>query len=246
MEARTMLLSQQRVCRGVQQFRHGGTPAAMSTLASMSGIAGYLNLGTGLSGSVVVPPPSGAGYAPQPVNFSSALGGVMLNGISCTFGPVTAPWGTLTAFNVTDSSGNPYFAGTLQAPFTPLVGQLVTVPQGNISLAVGSQFSAGPSPASVPSLSYAEPSSGFVGSGSAVLVASGTYSRTFTVQTLPNSTTNVWLRPDGSTAVPNTGCLVQAGGGAYTFGTNAAPLPTANVTAVSDNSGGQAVLISGG
>jgi hypothetical protein len=159
-------------------------------------INGYLNLGTALSGSVVTPPPSGAGYAPQYVNFTGAVGGVTLNGISCTFGPLTAPWGTLTAFNVTDASGNPYFAGTLQAPFTPLVGQLVVVPQGNISLAVGSQFNASvASQESVPNLTYSGAPSGFVGSGSAVLVASGTYRRTFTIQTLPNSTSNVWMRP---------------------------------------------------
>lgn len=213
----------------------------------MSGINGYLNLGTALSGSVITPPPSGAGYAPQAINFNGVPGGVTLNGISCTFGPLTAAWGTLTCFNVTDASGNPYFAGTLQAPFTPMIGQLVIVPQGNIALAQGSQFNASvASQESVPNLSYTGPFSGFVGSGSAVLVASGTYRRTFTVQTLPGSTSNVWLRPDGSTAASGTGCLAQAGGGAYTFGTNAAPLPTANVTAISDGPSGQAVLISGG
>lgn len=209
-------------------------------------IAGFLNLGTALSGSVIVPPPSSAGYAPQYVSFDEAVGGMTLNGISCTFGPVTAPWGTLTAFNVTDSSGNPYFAGTLQSPFTPIVGQIVTVPQGNISLAVGSQFNAGPASSLVPSMTYLPPFSGSVGSGSAVLVASGTYSRTFTIQTEPGSSSNVWLNPAGGTAVSGTGCLVQAAGGAYTFGTDAAPLPNGNVTAISDGVSGQIVLISGG
>jgi hypothetical protein len=106
-------------------------------------INGFLNLGVGLSGSVVLPPPSGAGYSPQYVSFDDAPGGVTLNGVSCIFGPVTAPWGTLTSFGVTDSLGNPVFAGTLQFPFTPLIGQLVTVPAGNISLVVGSNFTAG-------------------------------------------------------------------------------------------------------
>jgi hypothetical protein len=108
-------------------------------------ISGFLNLGTALSGTVIVPPPSGAGYAPQPISFNSAAGGVTLNGVSCVFGPVTAPWGTLTSFNVTDTEGNPYWAGTLAVPLTPVTGQLVVVPQGNITLVVGAQFTVAPS-----------------------------------------------------------------------------------------------------
>lgn len=212
-------------------------------------IQGYLNLGVALSGSVVVTPPSNSGYAPQAISFDTFVGGVTLNGVSCVFGPVTAPWGTLTVFGITDVSGNPMFpAGTLQAPFTPLVGQIVTVPQGNITLVVGSQFNASvAAQETVPPLTYTGPYSGVVGSGSAVLVASGTYKRTFTIQTLPSDTSNVWLRADGSTAVSGTGGLVQGGGGSYTFGgSNGAPLPTQNVTAISDGPSGQTVLITGG
>ena len=108
-------------------------------------LTGYVVLGTGVSGGAVVQPPSGAGYAPQFVNYNLFTGGVSLNGISCIFGPVLAPgWGTLTAFGVTDMDGNPITTGTLQAPFTPLIGQLVTVPQGNLSIVVGSQFNLAP------------------------------------------------------------------------------------------------------
>ena len=109
------------------------------------GINGFLALGTSISSGSVVQPPSGAGYAPQYVNFDTFAGGVTLNDTGCVFGPVTAPWGTLTVFGVVDTLGNPIQApGTLQSPFTPMIGQLVTVPQGSITLVVGSQFTAGP------------------------------------------------------------------------------------------------------
>jgi hypothetical protein len=110
----------------------------------MSTLSGFLNLGVGLSGSTVIVPPSGTNYSAQPVLFDSAASGVMLLGVSCVFGPVSGSWGTLTVAGVTDEFGNSVFAGTLAAPFTPVNGQLVVVPQGNIALVVGSQFTAAP------------------------------------------------------------------------------------------------------
>jgi hypothetical protein len=48
-------------------------------------------------------------------------------------------------FGVEDGAGNAIVSpGTLQTPYTPQVGQYVTIPQGNITLVVGSQFSASP------------------------------------------------------------------------------------------------------
>lgn len=135
--------------------------------ADMS-INGYLNLGTALSGQVITPPPSGAGYSPQPVVFNTVGGGVALNGVTSIFGPVSGSWGTLTCFSVTDVSGNVYAAGTLQAPYTPLNGQLVQVPQGSLTLVLGSQFSA--APAAVVSTSGPK---GPTTSGSVVLASGG-------------------------------------------------------------------------
>lgn len=112
-------------------------------------IQGYLNLGTSLSGQVAITPPASAGYAAQPVSFDTVAGGVTLNGVLCVFGPVSSSWGTLSVFNVTDASGNSYFAGTLNSPFTPVNGQLVVVPQGEISLVVGAQMAVAAAP-SVP------------------------------------------------------------------------------------------------
>jgi hypothetical protein len=108
-------------------------------------ISGYLTLGTALSGSTVITPPTGTNYAPQVVNFTTMAGGISLLGTSAVFGPVVGSWGTLTVFGVTDELGNPVIApGTLQSPFTPVNGQLVYVPMGDISIVVGSQFTAVP------------------------------------------------------------------------------------------------------
>ena len=101
---------------------------------------GFLDLGTALSGTAVVTPPSGTNYAPQPVSFTVVPGGGQLNDTNCVFGPVSGSWGTLTVFGVTDGSGTALATpGTLLAPFTPVNGQLVAVPPGNISLFVGAQ-----------------------------------------------------------------------------------------------------------
>jgi len=132
-------------------------------------IAGYLNVGTALSGMVITPPPSGTNYSPQPVTFNTVAGGVTLNGVSCVFGPVSGSWGTLTCFNVTDELGNPYFAGTLQSPYTPPNGQLVVAPQGQISLVVGAQFSVAPG-----NVSPVTPQKGSTTNGSVALI-SGAY-----------------------------------------------------------------------
>lgn len=213
-------------------------------------ITGFLQLGTAVSGGLVVPPSSGAGYAPQAINFDEFPGGVTLNGAGCIFGPLTASWGTLTVFGIVDASGNAVVApGTLQTPFTPSIGQLVTVPQGSITLVVGSQFTAAPGSVTTgkaPPLTYSPIVSGTVGTTSNVLVPSGTFTTTFTIQTQPGSTGNIWMRPDGSVAVSGAGPYVFAGGGSYTFGTAAVPLPTADLTAVTDAGVAQKVSISGG
>lgn len=213
-------------------------------------INGFLALGTSISSGLVVQPPSGAGYAPQAISFDEFAGGVTLNGGGCLFGPVTEPWGTLTVFGVVDASGNAVIPpGTLQSPFTPSVGQLVTVPQGSITLVVGSQFTAAPGSVTTgkaPPLTYSPIVSGSVGTTSNVLIPSGAFSTTVTIQTQPGSTGNIWLRPDGSVAVSGSGPYIFAGGGSYTFGTPAVPMPTADITAITDAGVPQKVSISGG
>lgn len=147
-----------------------GTAPGAATIRPMS-INGFLTLGTALSGMVVVPPPSGTGYAPQPISFDLVPGGVTLNDISCVFGPVSGSWGTLSVFGVTDQASNPYWSGTLSAPYAPVNGQLVIVPQGNIALVVGAQIFATPAAAPVP---RGNPAIGSTVSGT-VGLSSGSY-----------------------------------------------------------------------
>ena len=171
--------------------------------------SGYLQLGTAISGTVVVTPPSGTNYAGQPVTFDTFVGGIQLTSINCVFGPVSGAWGTLTCFGVTeDQAGTEAVVapGTLQAPFTPVNGQLVVVPPGDMSLVVGAQFAAGPGfevSISPQPLSYGGAVSGTVGTSSGQLVASGVYTRALLIQTAPGSVGNVWLNVTGGPASPS-------------------------------------------
>lgn len=133
-------------------------------------MSGFLDLGTAISGSGIVTPPDGTGYVSQPVSFDPVPGGYSLNGISCIFGPVSGSWGTLTVFGLSDSDGNLLWPGTLSSPFSPVNGQLVIVPQGNLSLVYGSQFVAAPS-----NIVTISPQKGPTASGS-VALTSGAYS----------------------------------------------------------------------
>jgi hypothetical protein len=97
-----------------------------------------------------------------------------------------------------------------------------------------------------PPLNYIGPHSATVGIASGVLIAAGTYTTALTIQTLPGSTGNIFLRADGSASVANTGMLIQAGGGARSFGAPGFPIPIGDITAITDAATPQTVLISGG
>lgn len=119
----------------------------------------------------------------------------------------------------------------------------MAVPCGSSTVATGC-ISGGSATAG--QLTYIGPASASVGTASAVLVPAGTYARTWRVCTLPASTTNVWLRPDGSAAVVGTGDSAASGGGCFLYGTPSAPLPAASVTAITDAGTAQAVTLAGG
>jgi hypothetical protein len=104
----------------------------------------------------------------------------------------------------------------------------------------------GPNGGGVAPLAYIGPHSATVQTTSGVLVAAGTYKTSLTIQTLPGSTGNVWLRPDGSTAAPNTGVLVSGFGGSRAFGAPGFPIPAGDITAITDGGAPQVVLVSGG
>ena len=123
--------------------------------------------------------------------------------------------------------------GTQSSAVTPYAG----------GIQVGSS---NPLPVRSPPLAYSGSASATVGTSSGVLFAPGTYSRMVQVCTLPASTANVWLRLDGSAAAANTGVVVQSGGGCAYIGPAFLPLPTANVTAITDGGVSQTVTLAGG
>lgn len=100
--------------------------------------------------------------------------------------------------------------------------------------------------ATVPTLAYSAPTTGTAGTSSGTLIAAGAFTRILTIATLPASTTNVWLNPAGGASVVGQGHLVGAGGGSWTYGTAASPMPTTLITAITDGGGGQTVTITGG
>jgi hypothetical protein len=111
----------------------------------MSFVNGLLGLGVGIVSGVITEPASAAGYFRAPISFDVITGGVTLNVVNGTFGPVVgsgSPWGTLSVFQVFDQFGNPGWTGTLQAPVTPVQGELIYVPVGVIALAINSQLNA--------------------------------------------------------------------------------------------------------
>jgi hypothetical protein len=105
---------------------------------------------------------------------------------------------------------------------------------------------ANPLPVGTPKLAYSGPASATVGTSSGVLFAQGAYSRLVQVCTLLSSTANVWLRLDGGVAAANAGVAVPAGGGCAYLGPAFLPLPTANVTAITDGGVSQTVTLTGG
>jgi hypothetical protein len=98
----------------------------------------------------------------------------------------------------------------------------------------------------VAALAYQNPALGTANTSSGVLVTAGQFARSVTISTLPTSTTNVWLNPSGQSAIAGSGACVLAGGGSYTFGGAEAPMPTANITAITDGAAAQTVTIVGG
>jgi hypothetical protein len=98
------------------------------------------------------------------------------------------------------------------------------------------------------SVTYAAPPSASVGTTSAVLIAAGTYKQVIQIQTLPSGTCDVFFNPAGGTAIAGQGAAAEApsGGGSFLFSaTGPVPLPTGNLTAITDGSGACPVMILG-
>jgi hypothetical protein len=82
-------------------------------------------------------------------------------------------------------------------------------------------------------LAYTVSESVTVTATSGIAVPAGTCTTTLTLQNT-DSVHNIWINPTGGAAVVGAGCLISAGGGSYTFGGIANPVPTSNITAISD------------
>jgi hypothetical protein len=122
----------------------------------------------------------------------------------------------------------------------PLPSQVVV---SGVAVSAGNPL---PSQQIIPPMAYSGPGSATVGTSSGTLISAGAYTRVVTIQTLPGSTGNIFLRCDGTSAVVSTGQCIFAGGGSYTFGTPTSPMPTGNITAITDAGAPQTVLLSGG
>jgi hypothetical protein len=122
--------------------------------------------------------------------------------------------------------------------------QLTTA--GRLMVDTGGSSPSAPSYVTTPALTYAAPGSASVATTSGVLAASGAYTRTLTVCTLPTSTSNVWMNAAGGTATVNSGLPVYAGGGCVGFGGSGLPLPTTAISAITDGASAQPVTLAGG
>jgi hypothetical protein len=136
--------------------------------------------------------------------------------------------------------GVPILNGATLSVANPMPGQIVV---GGAGISTGNPL---PSQAVVPPMAYAGAGSATVATTSGLLISAGSYTRVLTIQTLPGSTGNVFLRCDGSPAAVNSGQCVFAGGGSFSFGTPASPMPIGNITAITDAGAPQTVMLSGG
>ena len=78
-------------------------------------------------------------------------------------------------------------------------------------------------------LAYAVSTSATANTGSSILVAAGTATRTLTLTN--GGAAAVWLNPTGGLAVVGAGLMLAANGGSLTFGPNL-PIPQAAITAI--------------
>jgi hypothetical protein len=143
-------------------------------------------------------------------------------------------------------------AGRAQASFTNPDGSRSPASVAEIKTGAGTSdavSTSNPMPtasAGTVAVAYSGPTSASVGTSSGTLITAAAYTRAVQICTLPTSTSNVWLRLDGGTAAPNVGVPVWGGGGCTSIGTPALPMPTGNITAITDGGSSQTVTLAGG
>jgi len=199
--------------------------------------------------------------SPQGATALSIMGGTLL-GPLYLFEDPKYPTEAATKHYVDGMSwaGGPFMretGGTFTGPVVMVTGAtLVLAPEDPVDplQATTKQYvdglvatmSGGGSVVTVSPLAYIGPHALTVQITSALLIAAGTHTTALTIQTLPGDPGNVWLRLDGSNAAPNTGVLVSGYGGSRSFGAPGFPVPSGNITAITDGGVPQTVLVSGG
>jgi hypothetical protein len=212
-------------CTAIQTFTPTGTASLSATVTSASvafpSTGGVLNVMLVNTGSVPAYIAIGNSSVVATTSGIPVLPGqpiVLAQGISTNIAAITAS-GT-TSLSVTSGTGQP-----------AIVYSQLTIP---------------PITASTPPLSYSTSGALSVGTTSGVLITGGTYTKSLLICALQNSTANVWLNVVGGTAVAAQGIELGAGGGCALFGSTALPVPTANITAITDGGSAQTVTVSGG
>lgn len=118
--------------------------------------------------------------------------------------------------------------------------------QATCFIQYGAGGSGGGQLVTTPPLTYVTPDTVSVGTTSGSFAAAGKYTTSLQVCTLPSSSTNVWLNVRGAAAVVGAGVPVFSSGGCTNFGTQALPVPTAAINAITDSGSAQTVTVAGG
>ena len=98
--------------------------------------------------------------------------------------------------------------------------------------------------AATPPVAYVTTPSVEVSTAPTPLITAGQFAKNVTFQTKPGEIGNVYLNISGANAAVGQGIVIAAGGGSVSFGTPTQPMPTAAISAISDN-GSVAVMITG-
>ena len=135
---------------------------------------------------------------------------------------------SLVGVTLTNGSGTIAATGVITSPGTAFAGEILI---GGEQLGPSNPV---PVSSDAPAAYLSQASilaTASVPTASTTIVAANTCSRVLTIWTAPGSTGNVWLNPAGGAAVVGQGALISQGGGSFTFD----PVPTAAITAISDN-----------
>lgn len=233
-------------CTAIMQFQPAGAPVTLSVSTTSANVqlgaaaTNYSALvsNTGSNGAFVAL--GGAGVTATTSSPAYVPAGGFLNlavGTATYIAAITAS--STTSLTISTGTGVPQIAYTQSASGGGGSAPTVTANQGTPG-------SAWPVTTTVSTLSYSASTSGTVATTSGTLITAGTFVHVLQICTTLASTTNIYLNPTGAAAVVGAGLPVYAGGRCINFGTQALPIPTANITAITDGVSSQAAIYAGG